>query len=88
MVRSEEAITDFDEALKLKPNDPGLLSTRGVIKYNSDQYEEAIKDFDKALKINARHAYSLYYRGLVKAELGRKEEAIEGYERSDHSKYE
>ncbi len=47
----EQAITSFDQALKIKPDDDWAWNNRGVALKNLERYEEAVVSFDQALKI-------------------------------------
>ena len=47
----EGAISDYDQALHLKPNFPIAYYHRGLAKRNVGQYSDAISDFDQALEL-------------------------------------
>jgi len=72
----QEAIRDFDMALKLDPQLVGVYFTRGFTKFAFKKYFEAIKDFDKAIELEdpqtAADAYE--FRGNAKDALGHKGE--------------
>jgi tetratricopeptide (TPR) repeat protein len=63
--RYDQAIKDFNEALKSKPNDPLLLTYRGVVYYAKGQNDQALKDFDKALAINPKFGKAYYQKGMI-----------------------
>ena len=78
----EEAIEDYDMAIRLDPNAPGTYYQRGLAKFQLDRHEEAIVDFDKALDISPNNAEVYYDRGLAKYQLERDEEAIVDFDKA------
>ncbi|AUJ49989.1 tetratricopeptide repeat protein [Brachyspira hyodysenteriae] len=83
----EEAIKDFDKAIKLNPNNSNTYNNMGIIKNYLGQYKKAIKDFDKAIELNPNNFMAYYNKGLAKSDLGHNEEAynnfIKGYDLAD-----
>ena len=61
----ESAIDDYDEAIRLGPNDDGSYFGRGRAKFSLEKYEESIADFGEAIAINPKADY-YYWRGLAK----------------------
>jgi tetratricopeptide (TPR) repeat protein len=61
----DQAIKDFNAALKLKPRDPALFTYRGVVYYAKGQYDQAMKDFNQALEIDPKFGRAYYQRGMV-----------------------
>jgi len=53
--RWEEAITEFDEAIRLNPRDVLAYYNRAIAYHNFGEYERAIEDYDKALGFNPRN---------------------------------
>ena len=74
--RHEEAISDLNEAIRLKPNYAEAYSVRGLSKSNLGRHEEAISDFNEAIRLNPNLADVYSLRGLSKNALDRREEAI------------
>ncbi len=72
----EEAIANYNMAIRLEPNNPETYHQRGLAKFQLERHEEAIVDFDTALDINPDNAEVYYDRGLAKYQLDRDEEAI------------
>ncbi len=66
MGRLEEALADCNEALRLAPNDPANLDSRGFTYLKLGRFEQAIADYDAALAHNPRDPGSLYGRGLAR----------------------
>jgi len=63
--RYDQAIKDFNEALKLKPNDALLITYRGVVYYAKKQYDLAMKDFNRAIEIDPKCGKAYYQRGMI-----------------------
>ena len=68
--QTQQALSDCNAALKIKPDAADVLDTRGFVQLKLGQTDNAIKDFDAALKIDPKLAGSLYGRGLAKARKG------------------
>ena len=69
--RNEQAIIDFDKAIKLKPDYINAHLKRGVANYSlgrfdPEDYREAIKDFDEVIRLNPDNAGAWFFRGLAK----------------------
>ena len=63
--RYDQALKDFNEALKLKPKDPALVTYRGVVYYAKGQNDLAMKDFNQALEIDPKFGKAYYQRGMI-----------------------
>ena len=61
-----EAITDFDEAIRLDPKFAGAYRWRGNAKYELRQHDDAISDYDKAIRLNRKDAHAYYKRACAK----------------------
>ena len=70
-----EAISDYDKAIRLKPDYAFAYNNRGLAKENLKQYAAAISDYDKAIRLKPDFAHAYLYRGLAKYRLGRTWEA-------------
>lgn len=60
------AIADYNEALRLNPNDAGAYSNRGVARERKEDHDGAIADYDRALEINPNLAKVYYNRANAK----------------------
>jgi tetratricopeptide (TPR) repeat protein len=65
----DRAITDYDQAIKLDPNEAIPLNNRGDVYYQIGQVDRAMDDFNAAIKLDPNYADALNNRGL--AYLGR-----------------
>ncbi len=65
-----QALIDCDEALKLRPSDPGILDSRGLTYLRSGEVDRALADYDASLRVRPNSAWTLYGRGLVELRKG------------------
>jgi tetratricopeptide (TPR) repeat protein len=63
----DQAISWYEQALKLAPNDPNVNTDLGVCYYYTNQPDKALEQFAHALKINPKHTKTLLNVGIVKA---------------------
>lgn len=68
----QQALSDCNEALKLKADAPDVLDTRGFVHLRLGKFDDAIKDYDAALKLDPKIAGALYGRGFAKMKKGDK----------------
>ncbi|MBD6616234.1 tetratricopeptide repeat protein [Komarekiella sp. 'clone 1'] len=73
------AITNYNQALQLNPNNADLYYRRGLAHYQLGDYEGASADYSQAIQRNLHDAKSYNKRGLALYQLGRFEEAIDDY---------
>ena len=60
---------DFDEAIKLDPNDALNFYNRGIAKYHFHKKEDALKDFNIAIILSPKKEY-FEDRSSLRFELG------------------
>ena len=66
----EQALSDCNAALRMKPNTAAFLDSRGLVYLRQNHYDKAIADYDAALHQEPNIAWSLYGRGLAKLHKG------------------
>ena len=74
------AISDYDTAIRLKPDYAFAYNNRGAAKAALKQYEAAIADYTAAIGLKPNYAGVYNNRGLAKAELGQYFGAISDYD--------
>jgi tetratricopeptide (TPR) repeat protein len=73
----DQAIQDFTQALKAKPNDAAILTFRGVVYHAKGRDDQAIQEFDQAIQADPKFGRAYYQRGMVYETLGRYNKALE-----------
>lgn len=63
--RYDQSLQAFDQALKLKPNDPALITYKGIVYYAQSQNDRAMKEFEAAIKLNPSFGRAYYQRGMI-----------------------
>ncbi|MCX5893812.1 MAG: tetratricopeptide repeat protein [Deltaproteobacteria bacterium] len=74
--RYDQAIKDFNDALKVKPNDATLITYRGVVYYAKGQIDLAMKDFNRAIEIDPKAGKAYYQRGMIYENQGKYAQAV------------
>ena len=78
--RHEEAIADYDEAIRLNPDYDYAYNNRGVAKKNLGRHEEAITDYDEAIRLKPDYAMIYNNRGKANITLNRMDKARRDFE--------
>jgi tetratricopeptide (TPR) repeat protein len=78
----ERAITDYDRAVALNPDDAEVYNNRGTAYAEQGQYERAIADFDQAIALKPNDAEAHNNRGLAYANLGQYQRAIADFDQA------
>jgi len=72
----QEAIAEYDEALKLNPKQAEAYTNRGTAYANLGQPQRAIDDYTQAIVLNSKDALAFNNRGYTYLELRRYEVAL------------
>jgi tetratricopeptide (TPR) repeat protein len=65
-----EALADFSEALKMKPNDPGIYERRAYVEMKMNDLDKALADYSEAIKVNPNEVRYYLYRGYIYEKKG------------------
>jgi len=74
--RYDQALQAFDQALKLKPNDPALITFKGIVYYARGQNDQAMKAFEAAIKLNPNFGRAYYQRGMIYEKQEKYDQAV------------
>ena len=72
---NDNAITDFDKAIELKPDYVNAYNNRGTVYGIKGDYNRAIEDYDKAIEIQPDFAEPYCNRGEALLHLNEMEKA-------------
>src|SRR6266516_6113682 len=61
----EEAIADFNEALKIKSNDSRIYEQRAAVEMKLRDYDKALADYSEAIKLKPNEVRYLNYRAYI-----------------------
>jgi len=82
-VQYDRAIEDFNQAIRLDPENAWAFANRGNAYFNTRQPERALQDYDQALKLNpAGYATLFYGRGAIYSGMGDPERAIAEFDQA------
>ena len=62
-----QAISWYEQAVAINPQDPNLSTDLGVAYYYTNQSDKAIQQFEHSLSLDAKHAKTLLNMGIVRA---------------------
>ena len=68
---NDRAIADYDQAIRLKPDDAVAYNNRGAAWYGKGDYARAIGDYDRALQIDPNVKNAAANKALAEAELAK-----------------
>jgi tetratricopeptide (TPR) repeat protein len=75
--QNDNAIEDYDWALRLTPNDPDIYVQRGVAYRNKGDYDHAFADYANALRLDPKNSGAFDSRCYAYAILNELEKALE-----------
>jgi cytochrome c-type biogenesis protein CcmH/NrfG len=62
-----QAISWYEQAIKINPNDPNVSTDLGVAYYYTNQPDRALAQFEQSLKADPKHIKTLLNVGIVRA---------------------
>src|SRR5579872_6112244 len=77
----DEAIKDFNEAIRLDPS-PSAYILRGTVWESKKEYDSAIKDFDEAIRLNPKDARAFNCRGNIWYDNKEYDKAVADYSKA------
>lgn len=78
--RYEEALANYAQALRLKPDYGVAHYNQGTALLSLGRWEEALDCYDRAIALDPRHAAAHMNRGLTLQKLSRYEDAVASYD--------
>ncbi len=63
--RYDQSLQAFDQALKLKPNDPALITYKATVYYAKGNNAQAMQLCEQAIKLNPNFGRAYYQRGMI-----------------------
>ncbi len=78
--KAQEAITCYDEILKLESGNTEALVRKGAALERLNRFEEALHCYNRAIQSNSRYVLAYLHKGGVCNRLERYDEALECYE--------
>jgi tetratricopeptide (TPR) repeat protein len=77
--RWDEALKDYDDALRIFPLNPGWLRGRGAVLEEKREFERAVRDYTDAIRLNPRDARTFLDRGIAYKGLNAIDKAAADY---------
>ncbi|MDP2044592.1 MAG: tetratricopeptide repeat protein [Deltaproteobacteria bacterium] len=74
--RYDQALQAFDQALKLKPNDPALITYKATVYYAKGNNAQAVQLCEQAIKLNPSFGRAYYQRGMIFEKQGKYDQAV------------
>lgn len=75
----QQALADYDMAIKLETLDPDLWLNRGFVREKLNDAAGAYSDYSRAIQLKENYTKAWLNRGNLLTKLGRLEEALEDY---------
>lgn len=75
----EEAIDQYSEAIRLKPDYVLAFMNRGTAYYKLHHYQQTIHDYNQVIRLNPNYADAYNNRGLAYGRLGQFQQAVDNF---------
>lgn len=76
----DRAVDDYNQALRLRPEDPLAFNDRGIVLQLTGHVEYAIADFSQAIRLNPGYADIYYNRGAAYLDKGDAKAALADFD--------
>jgi tetratricopeptide (TPR) repeat protein len=80
--KTEAAIEDYSESIRLDPKDPEAPYNRGLAYLRVEKYEYVVRDFSEVIRIQPRNAEAHVYRGIARLYQGKEKEADADFQKA------
>lgn len=77
--RFDDALRDYNEAIRLGHREAQTYNNRGLVNFRLGITDDAMADFDEAISIDPDFAEAYFNRGLLNDSLGKSKEAISDF---------
>lgn len=78
----EKALADYNEGIRIQPNQPSPYNNRAIIYYKRKQYDLALKDIEKALSIEPEYAAAYNNKGNIYYNIPDYDSAIVAFQKA------
>ena len=82
---AKDALSCFEQALALEPNNTDLLVKKGLALEQLENWDESLASYNRALALDPGLTVAYLYKGGVCNRLQRYQEALQSYERALHT---
>ena len=82
---ARDALTCFEQALALEPENTELLVKKGLAQEQLENWDDALASYNRALALDPGLTVAYLYKGGVCNRLQRYQEALQSYERALHT---
>lgn len=76
------ALSDYDKAVSLKPDNAVAFLNRGKTYYSLKDFPKAGADFDRSIELDPKDSKAFYNRGMLNESLGEFEKALADYQKA------
>jgi tetratricopeptide (TPR) repeat protein len=80
--RRDQALADFDKAIKLDPNEADAWHNRGMVYAEQGQEDKALADFQEALRLDPNYSIGHCNLGIMLLNKGRVDDALVALDRA------
>ena len=80
--RYDQALQAFDQALKLKPNDPALISYKATVFYAKGNNAQAMQLCEQIIKQHPNFGRAYYQRGMIYEKQEKYRQAVEDLQKA------
>lgn len=79
---ADEALADFNKAIKIKPDFTEVYWARGCVKQSKEDFDGALTDYNRVIEMNPKFALAYFMRGLLNYNLHKFTDALADFYKS------